>query len=72
MCICTCAHAIVSHVYVYILGLRNSAIVNHCYNSWSTIVTTVVLFTIVIVVDMSEWILQILGHVSCYQCLVYM
>ena len=46
-----------SLVYICILGLGNSTIVNHCYNSWSTTVTTVVLFTIVMVVDMiCEWI----------------
>ena len=62
-----------SQVYINILGLGNSTIGNHCCDSWSTTVITIVYFTIVVVVDMIfEWILQIIGHILCHQCLVYM
>ena len=38
--------------YILILGLGNSTIVIHCRDSRSTIVITIVLFTIVIVVKL--------------------
>ena len=38
--------------YILIQGLGNSTIVIHCHDSRSTVVITIVLFTIVIVVEL--------------------